>query len=138
MLVSVHLRGNNLNIHNTQTNSSCREIKMAFKSLSRRLREISEEHVHQHKYKQEQHDSSTCVLGISVLICKNSFTCKSSVYSRRIFSTYTTIIFWHYLEVLDLKTTVFNNLGLEKTCAHTLKSKVCHTDYNLTPLSCHE
>jgi len=36
-----------------------------------------------------------------------------------------------------LKTTVFNNLGLEKTRAHTLQSKVCHTDYSLTLLSCH-
>jgi len=74
MLVSVYLSDNNLNIHNTQTNSSCREIKLAFKSISKRLREISEEYVNQHKYKQER-DISTFVLGISVLICKNSFTC---------------------------------------------------------------
>jgi hypothetical protein len=47
------------------------------------------------------------------------------------------IVFWYYLEVLKLKTMVFNNLGLEKICAHTMKSKVCHTDYNLTLLSYH-
>ena len=110
MLISVHLRGNNLNIHNIQTNSSCWEIKLAYKSIYKRLREISEEHLNQHKFKREQHDISTSVLGISVLICKNSFTCISSVYSRRTFSIYY-IIFWHYLEVLNLKTTVFNKLG---------------------------